>query len=96
MGQPACVGHRPDPAPGDPCRAGRRDRRAVAGRPPPGLLRRRDRLRRHPRLLASRHHPGPAGERAGGHRGVRLHGAAAPRVHRPRRRLPQHHRDPRG
>ena len=37
--------------------------------------------------------PGHGGGRPGDHRGVRLHGAAAPGLHRPRRRVPQPHRD---
>src|SRR5690606_27288868 len=47
-------------------------------------------------LLASRSLPRSGPPRPGDRGGVRGHGAVAPRIHRPRRRLPQHHRDPEG
>ena len=95
VGQPPRLRHRPDPAPGDPAPpvvepdvdpASRPGRRA-------GLLRRRGRVRRHARLPAQRPRPGHRRRRPGDHRGVRLHGAAAPRLQRPDRRVPQPHRD---
>ena len=61
-----------------------RPRRARAG-----LLRRGRRVRRHPgRSGAPTCAPGDVVDRPGDHRGVRLDGAAAPGLHRPRRRVP--------
>ena len=73
---------------------GRRRRRS--DRRPAGVLRRRRRVRRHPGLLARR--PARRARRVdgpGGHRGVRLDGAAAPRLHAPASTALQPHRDPR-
>src|SRR5690606_33874333 len=97
VGQPPRRRHRRDPTP----RAGRP--RHPGGRPgpgacvpPPGVLRRGTGLCGHTDLLASRSLPRSGPPRPGDRGGVRGHGAVAPRIHRPRRRLPQHHRDPEG
>ena len=100
VGQPAGLRHRPDHAAGDQAPpAGRGsspaldplDRASRTSRP--GLLRRGGRVRRHAGAVAPRPAAGARRPGAGGHRGVRLHGPGPPRLRRPGRRLPQHHRD---
>ena len=100
VGQPAGLRHRPDPATRDQRgRPGGRRARRASDEPrdhhhAAGLLRRRTRGTSSRPCSGDRTcHRARVVDRPGDHRGVRLDRPAAPGLHRPHRRVPQHHRD---